>query len=296
MCWLRRLLLIAVLTVPVGLLPRAAEVYSQSVECVQTSTPPINIGTPGADGVTRQEKLAQAGDKIRYAFHVPSPSSAFIYVGDQWYDLDLALFTQGHCVAAWEVAAKGSSDKEGRRILQYQRPDEEILNLEPGDYLLIVGHKYAETPEFAAGFDPEKGFTVRIALNAPVCNLNPPNDQPTRFPGVSKRRDDAWYQLAMSFQPNSPGPFDLMTFNAMVSPPFLDLFDFAWQIDGMPVPDSNTPTIQMAVIALPKTPDGQHQVKVFAKGARVYPDPDQPHIPLDGGILSVSCTFKLQGA
>ena len=49
------------------------------------------------------------------------------------------------------------------------------------------------------------------------------------------------------------------------------------------------------VAGLPSTPGGQHTVKVIARGARVYPDPDQPHTPLDGGTLATECRFVVQG-
>ena len=38
---------------------------------------------------------------------------------------------------------------------------------------------------------------------------------------------------------------------------------------------------------------GDHTVRVTARGARPYPDPAQPSLPLNGGTLSVECTFSV---
>jgi hypothetical protein len=182
-----------------------------------------------------------------------------------------------------------------RRTIQFVRPDEQIINLVPGDYTLIVGHKYAEDPQFARDFDPSKGFTVRVATQPPVCPgaLDPQDEQvpnPTN-PAVmmTRRPDSALYQLALIVDPPAPGPFSLISFNAVVSPPYTDLYDFSWTIDGKPVPDNATPTVMSPASAL-GAPGSEHTVAVQARGARVYPDPDQPSIPPN---LAVQCTFKL---
>jgi len=256
----------------------------------------MDFGAPDSNGVTRQDRLGSAGEKHGYFFNVPKLSSAFVYVVDQWYDLDLFLFRRGACApGSWETLARAWSVNAERRTIQFVRPDEQIINLVPGEYLLIVGHKYAELPQFAADFDPNKGFTIRVATNPPVCGLAPPDvNAPNPFnPAVSMltRPPDALYQLGLSIEPPNPGPFSLMSFTAAVSPPYTDLFDFAWTLDGQPVPSGSVTNIQSPTQALPKGTVGEHKVAVTARGARVYPDPEQPSIPLNGGTLTVECTF-----
>src|SRR6266516_1337445 len=221
----------AVLTGLAVFVPAAAEVHSQQPQCAPPTAQVRNdIGSPDANGSTLQDQLGNAAERHAYAFHVTQSAAAFIYVGDQWSDLDLVLYAKGTCVAAWEVSAKAYSYNSERRVIQYVRPDEEIINVNPDDYELVVSHKYWQSPQLATDFDPSRNFTVRVALAPRVCALAPPNNQPNpKYPGRFKRPDDALYQLGVSFQPDSPGPFDLMTFNAVVSPPYLDLFDFDWQ-------------------------------------------------------------------
>jgi hypothetical protein len=278
----------------------SSEAHGQAPDCIQGGDHvPITFGSPDAQGITREDRLAGPAEKHGYYFTVPPQGgSAFIYVGDQWYDLDLFLFSRGRCGAgSWEVLARAWSVRAERRTLQFVRPDEQIIELAAGEHLLIVGHKYAEDPQFAADFNPERGFTIRVALNPAVCNLDPPNvPAPNPFdPSLSmmKRPDDALYQLALIIEPQSPGLFSLMSFNAVVSPPYTDLFDFEWSLDGQPVPGVNIPTTQSPTQALPKGAAGEHSVRVVARGVREYPDPDQPHIPLNGGTLSVQCTFRV---
>ena len=108
----------------------------------------------------------------------------------------------------------------------------------------------------------------------------------TRAPG-------ALYQLGLSIEPQNPGPFSLMSFTAAVSPPYTDLFDFAWQLDGQPMPAGSVTNIMSPTQALPRGTVGEHTVRVTARGARPYPDPAQPSLPLNGGTLSVECTFSV---
>ena len=93
----------------------------------------------------------------------------------------------------------------------------------------------------------------------------------------------------MTFQPDASelGPFALMSFNAFMSPPFTDLFEFTWEIDGQVVPGENGPTILKPYADLPKTPLGLHTVKLTAKGVKEYEDPTEKKynvLPFDGGI------------
>jgi hypothetical protein len=85
----------------------------------------------------------------------------------------------------------------------------------------------------------------------------------------------------------------MLTFNAFIDPSFTDLFDFVWEIDGKPLPNSNSPVLQLPAQALGATMFGRHVVKVTAIGARQYPDPDRPHIP---PTLSASGAFEVKRA
>lgn len=286
-----------------GLPLLTAEVYAQeSAVCLPSNEITGDLGTPSDEGVNFQSNLNQITDVRRWLFRVPAGRTVYVYVGDQWYDLDLGVFSgqQEQAIACWRVRkGEAISERSQRRVLQLIRPDDRIIELaEGGEYALIVRAAFANDPTYAPDFDPNKPFTVRVATSPPLCSANPPNQEvDPRYPALKRRVADEQnlYQVGLNFVPLNPGRFDLLTFNVVVSPPFTDLFDFQWEIDGQPVPDSNVVTIQQAVSGLPSTPSGQHTVKVIAKGARVYPDPDQPHTPLDGGSLATECRFVVQG-
>lgn len=289
-------LLFAIIATTIGLSAiNSTAAYGLQPQCSSAHTAKP-FAQPDANGTTVEDRLEEVTARHGYRFTVPPNSSAYLYVGDQWYDLDLAVFGQGPCpVAAWSVKAVGASARAERRVIAFVRPDEQILNLDPGEYVLVVAHKYWALPEYASDFDPARTYRVRVAVGARVCGLEPPNDRDNElYPGLKMRRDDAIYQAGMSFQPapEELGPFALMTFTAVVSPPFSDLFDFEWKIDGQPA--GTGPVMQKPYAALPKTSLGLHKIQMTAKGAREYRDPDPQfnHTPLDGGTLSVECTFR----
>jgi hypothetical protein len=296
---MRHLLLFFASVVPalVGVLSPAA-VYSQTLECLQGQNHiPIEMGAPDAEGVVRPDTLSNPSEKHGYYFSVPARSAAALYVGDQWFDLDMYLYMRGRCPrGSWEKLVRTWSARSERMVLQFERPDEQIVNLDPGEYLLLVGHKYAQDPAYAQDFDPSRGFTIRIALNSPYCGLSPADVlEPNPLdPGVKmlRRPDDALYQLGLNFQPGEQelGPFSLMTFNAFVSPPYTDLYDFQWELDGVALPEQTSPIVQTATSDLARTADGRHKIRVTAIGAREYPDPFLTHIP---PTLAVECTFKV---
>jgi hypothetical protein len=255
--------------------------------------------------------------KAAFNFTVPAgPTQALtVYVGDQWYDLDLALYKRGSCVAsyAWQVRVAAISQRAERRVMQFVRPDEQVLKtVEPGDYRLVVAHKWHTVPGMAGDFTPARGFTVRIARTAEMCALTPdntayhpamfdpetPQEYKDRLADVRVRPDDALYQLGATIGPANPDQFALMSFNAVISPPYTDLFDFEWFLDGKKVGDAS-PTTLMAANALAK-PAGalehSHELRLVAKGAREYQDPTDPqynHLPLNGGTLELTCTFTI---
>ena len=279
---------------PVGpALPRPGPISNIAGVCasggrVPGIVPTFNLGTPNAEGANLQERLDPVTDQIAVTFRVTEPRAAFVYVGDQWYDLDLALFsiTKDVGLACWQTTgARARSDRHQGRAIQLLRPDEQIVErLEPGDYALLVGL----APD--ARYDPSHTFTIRVALAPPLCGtLSPPNVPNPRYPGLLTRADDAWYQLGITVEPpeGQRGPHALLSFNAFVSPPYSDLFDFEWEIDGQPVRDQSGPTILEPASHLPR-PGHDHTVRVTARGVRPYPDPDQPHVP---PTLSATCTF-----
>ena len=295
MRWLRQVGLVAGTCVAL-LAPMA--VHGQTVECLRGDNHvQIDMGTPDEQGTTREDTLGSPGEKHGYYFIVPERSAAALYVGDQLYDLDLYLYQRGDCAAgSWQKLVRTWSARSDRMVLQFVRPDEQIVNLDPGEYLLLVGHKYAEDPQFARDFDPSRGFTIRIALNPPYCGLSPAdvlNPNPLD-PSVMmlRRPDDALYQLGLDYQPEGEelGPFSLMTFNAFVSPPYTDLYDFSWELDGKPVPGETLPVFQRATADLPASSNGQHTIRVNAMGAREYPHALLTHTPPN---LSVACTFTV---
>ena len=152
-----------------------AVVNSQSLACLPGGNHvPIDLGTPDAQGVTWPDALSNPGEKHGFYFSVPVRSAASLYVGDQPFDMALYLYMRGRCPqGSWESLVRAWSARSERMVLQFVRPNEQIVNLEPGEYLLLVGHQYAEDPQYARDFDPSRGFTVRIALNPAYCGLSP---------------------------------------------------------------------------------------------------------------------------
>jgi hypothetical protein len=265
----------------------------QQVCGAPVSEAPTNIGTPDANGWTYdQAALDDPGTVRRYRFTVKQKGTALVYVGDQWYNLNLGLFSLvSGTESCWSVEARGASTESARRVLQFVQPDERDIDVDPGDYILTI------RAGDAVGFDPSKKFTVRVAVGPQTCALMPPN-MPTEYPGMTAKPDNPnKFQVGIAFSPSAAelGPFALMSFNANVSPPYTDLFDFAWVIDGQPVAGVTDPTILKPYSELTKTPDGSHTVVLTATGARPYKDPTDPRYdftPFDGGSVSVTCTFK----
>ena len=234
------------------------------------------IGTPDAGGVTLQGRLEYAGQARAYKFRVgPEPQAAHIYLGDLWYDLDVALWRDpptpqepGTEVGRWLFVAESRTAQ--RRVLQFVRPEIIVEELSPDTYTLFVHAGDLRS------FDPSRAYTLRVALGPPVCGT---------------QRDPAErYQLGLTYQPRQPSPFSLLSFSAFLSPPYSDLFDFEWEINGRRA-SATRETMQTAVSDLPPAPGGQHHVRVTARGVREYPDPDPAgrHIP---PTLSTECVFR----
>jgi hypothetical protein len=275
----------------------AAGAAGQTQTCLQSGDyVPVDLGVPTATGQDQTARLDSPDQKLAYRFSVPQSSMASLYVGDQWYDLALYLYEQGSCPdGSWERLILAWSARVDRNVIQFIRPNEQLVNLDPGKYLMVVGHRYAEDPQYATDFNPNKSFTVRVALNSAYCGLDP-DDAPVPNPfnaGVTmhRRPDDALYQLAVTIDPSpgDRGPFALLTFTAVISPPYADLYDFSWTLDGQTVQGADTPVLQWAVADLQKNALNQHTIGATATGARPYPDPATPQIPPN---LSAQCSFQ----
>lgn len=292
--------LAVMLAVVVAVDPRAAsnalgQAVPQQVCGAQSSAAPIGIGQPGADGwVSDQEGLTGGDDVRRYRFTVKEKGTAYVYVGDQWYDLNLGLYSMktGQEVGCWSVQVKGTSVESERRKLGFVRPDERAIEVEDGDYLLTA------RPADTAIVDPSRKFTVRVAVGPRVCALSPANVPDPAYAGMTNKPENPdLFQVGVSLQPDPAelSQFSLMSFNAYMSPPFTDLFDFAWELDGQPVPDVAEATFLKPYADLPKTPLGLHTVKLTVKGAREYQDPTDKQfniLPFGGGTRTVVCQFR----
>jgi hypothetical protein len=232
------------------------------------------IGTPDAFGVTIRDTLAVVGQVRAYKFRAgPDVTAAHLYLGDLWYDMDVELYRDPPDeteIGRWFIAR---SAERGERVVQFERPEVIVMELAPANYTLFVHSGDGRN------FDPSRGFTVRVALGPPLCS-DPVQDQA------------GLYQLALSIQPRQPTATSLLSFNAAVSPPYTDLFDFDWQVDGQAPPGEPRETVQLAAPDLAATPSGQHRVRVTARGVREYPDPDPAFRQLPP-TLAVECSFSV---
>lgn len=254
----------------------------------------VDIGKPGPDGWTQEASLDNAGDQRRFKFSVEKTGTAYVYVGDQWYNLDLGIFSNAkQAEACWQVQGKALSQTADRRVMQFVRPDERAIEVEKGDYILTI-----RTGD-AMGFDPSKKFTVRVAVGPRTCALTPANQIVPEYPWMTKKPDDNpdLFQLGASIEPGEADltQFSLMSFNASVSPPYTDLFDFTWEIDGKVVPNETGPTFLKPYADLAKMPMGLHTLTLKAKGAREYKDPTESRFnftPFNGETREVKCQFR----
>jgi len=253
-----------------------------------------DLGTPTADGSSVRVPLSSPADYAALTFAVrgAGPSRVELYVGDQWYDVDASLYRRGQAPNLTEGDPIVVLERSERRRIQFISPEEALLPaMPPGEYVLVVGHKYAATPELATDFVPGRDVLVRVAVGGSLCTLAPPGD-----PAAGAGSDDAQYHVGLAVEPSSPGRTSLLTFTAVVSPPFTDLFDYTWTVDGVPVDGATGPIYQRLARELGSAARAQHTVTLTARGAREYHDPTEPrfsHLPLDGGTVVASCTFGL---
>jgi hypothetical protein len=234
------------------------------------------LGTPDAQGVTVRDSLADPTQRRAYRFRVgPEAVAAYIYLGDLWYDVAVALWRDPpDPIEVQRASLVAELRTAERRVVQFVQPLLTVQQLEPGTYTVFV--QAADV----ARFDATRGFMLRVALGPPICGV----------------QHDAGgvYQLALAYQPAQPTPFSLMTFTTVVSPPYSDLFDFDWEIDGQRLPGGGRETVQVAALDLAGGSGSEHHVRVTAQGARAYPDPD-PRYRQIPPTLAVECTFHTLG-
>jgi hypothetical protein len=220
---------------------------------------------PDALGTTIRGDFTSPSDVDVYRFEVPPPGAlAHVTLADLWADGRLRLFDLGRAAFSTEP------DRQGPAQGQFLPPRVLVRWLEPGSYAVYVG----ASPD---GWEsaPSHSYTLRVALGpAPVPTA------PGPFSSAA-----AGYQLTLAIEPTEPTVFSLMTFTATLDPPFTDLFDFSWSIDGQPL-DQQSNAIQLA-----RPAPGSHNVLVIARGARLYPDPHSIELP---PTLSASATFDVR--
>jgi hypothetical protein len=297
----RHAVLVAIVAATVAVDPHAAgTAFGQAtpqVICGSSGGVPRPIGAPNSEGWTsREESLANADERRRYRFTVKEKGTAYVYVGDQWYDLNLGLYSlkSGADVGCWQVQVRGTSTESESHRLGFVRPDERAIEVEPGDYILTA------LAADNAVVDPTRNFTVRIAVGPRVCALVPANTPDPQYPDMTNKPDNPdLFQVGVTFQPDASelGQFSLMSFNAFLSPPFTDLFEFTWELDGQVITGETGPTIMKPYAELPQVATGLHTVKLTAKGVKEYEDPTEARfnvLPFNGGSRTVVCQFRGQ--
>jgi hypothetical protein len=279
-----RTLLVAVALVSASALGvvRETETASAQGACSPgNSSPsiPCDIGSVDGRGVAVFDRLGVSGGMRAFRFGVgPFPTAAHIYLGDQWMNLDMTLWRDGApgiaspTVCSQSAGCLGESRSSARGVVQFLEPDVIVAQqLQPSSaYTVVVfpGKDFGQDP-----YHPYDTFTLHLALTSPVC-------------GVVKQ-DGGTYHVAVVAEPPDPRTSSLLTFTAIVTPPYTDLFDFDWEINGQSVETATTPVIQRPASALGV---GRHQVRVVARGVRNYPDPDQPQVP---PTLTATCQLPI---
>lgn len=236
--------------------------------------PPIVLGDPCPEpndtaaracplgrGAVVQGLFQTPFDQDAYRLEVPpGGAQAHLTLTDIWHPADMRLFDAGG------ARLLAGSDRSGIAQGQLEAPEIIIERLEPGSYLVVVRTLAPETYEQAEAHS----YTLRAILA-------PPSAQPP----VSANG----YSLSLAIEPADPSQFSMMTFTAYLDPPFSDLFDWVWEVDGQRLWEFDGPVAQ-----LPRPSPGSHAVRVTAVGARQYPDRTLPHFP---PTLSASGRFDV---
>jgi hypothetical protein len=240
-----------------------------------------DLGTVRADGVTKVDALGSFQQANAYTFRVADgPATAEIYVGDLWYDVEVMLWraamvpsdaSQLRSIGCDTTAGcLGSAPASPSRQVQFVQPKGLFQAVESGTYAVVV------RPRDEASFSVSRTFTLWVAVAPTVCAVGA--DPQGR------------YQIALAMTPESPRRADLLTMTAYLLPPFGDLFEFEWSVDGRRLPASG-PTAQALAFDLAGGQSGSHDIQVVARGVALYPDPDQPELP---PTLTVSCPLMLR--
>jgi hypothetical protein len=236
-----------------------------------------DLGAVRGDGVTLVDSLGSFGQANAYSFRVTDgPGSVQVYVGDLWYDTEVLLLRASALPddpAQWRSVGCGtgclaSAPASARRRVQFVQPKGLIEAVENGSYAVVV------RPRDEADFTASRQFTLRVTVTPPVC-------------AVSGGPEDG-YRLALAVSPAAPRQSDLVTMTAYVLPPFGDLFEMEWSVDGKWI--ANGPVAQMPAFDLSGGRLGGHDIRVSARGVRAYPDPDQPETPPS---LAVGCALSV---
>lgn len=273
---------------------------------------PISIGSPNANGWEAKGRVTSTRDVARYAFTIPRghEGSISIYVGEKNFDASVALARDvSGLIGGQDLVLLSLANQPEPPFIEQTRP--RFLTIpwaEKGDYFVSVWYENYGGPGSINDMPISGDFTIRIAVSPPLCALTPPPDrlhpamsdaslsstERSQFAGVRLRPTDPQYQLGMTAAPEAPAvsQFSLMTFTAVLSPQFTDLFDFTWAIDGQPIPDAHGADLQMPASKIP----GEHFISVTAQGVRQYMSPISPrfnHVPLDGGSLTATCPVRV---
>jgi hypothetical protein len=270
----------AVVAVLVVLLAAVAEPGYAGGPAALPAQAAVDLGAIRADGLTLVDALGSFGQANAYAFRVgDGPGTVQVYVGDLWYDVEVLLWrspalpddpSQWRSVPCAPAAGcVASAPGSARRRVQYVQPKGLIESVEAGTYAVVV------RPRDEADFSAGRPFTLRVLVTPPVCTVSGDATSP--------------YRVALAMTPAAPRQADLVTLTAYVLPPFGDLFDFEWSVDGRRLASSG-PVAQALAFDLGAGRAGRHEVQVTARGARPYPDPDQFEVPPS---LSAGCSLTV---
>jgi hypothetical protein len=250
-----------------------------------TFTTACPLGPVDANGATVKGRITSLDRPLdRDAWEVTitgSPKAMHITLQDLWYSMGVQVWQKATQTKIDGKLFRAAADDYHRRLIQFVMPEIIVKTLDPGTYTIFVyAGPYADDPTQQpipgenATFDPSRGYTLRVALGDPACS--------TVASGS--------FQLGLTIQPAPITQFSLITFNAFIDPPYTDLYDFDWSVDGKQLSVGDRQTYQIAASALGGS--GDHTVSVNARGVRPYPDsvPVQPFTPPS---MTTQCTFHI---
>ena len=143
----RRLVLVAVVATTVAVNPHSAGVRRSVSGSRSRSAAPRARGAAGRSvsqtqtaGPARRSRSRTWTSGDGTASGCKERGTAYVYVGDQWYDLNLGLYSmsEGKEVGCWAVQVKATSTSRRMHRLGFVRPDERAIEVEPGDYILTA--------------------------------------------------------------------------------------------------------------------------------------------------------------